>query len=141
MLPCCVSYCLNPRFVTRLANRTGLFTSDFTYLDGSNLGKNKKDVSKGLSEEEANGMFRFSEQTWLAHDRDPLLQDMMSRVMRLGLLPDYVRKLSEQMQVVYYRPHGHYECHHDSESRVRARRRFFRRMGGCGGFLPSSDAA
>ncbi len=32
---------------------------------------------------------------------------------------DYVRSLSEQMQVVYYRPHGHYESHYDSESDVR----------------------
>jgi hypothetical protein len=32
-------------------------------------------------------MFRYSDQTWLEHDRDPLLQDMMARVMRLGLLP------------------------------------------------------
>ena len=39
----------------------------------------------------------------------------MNRVMNLGLLPDQVRRDSEQMQVVKYVDHGHYESHYDSE--------------------------
>jgi len=66
-----------------LAGQTGFFKSDSTYLDGSNLGD--ENVKKeGMSLEEANKLFRHSEQTWLEHDRDPLLQAMMDRVMNLG---------------------------------------------------------
>jgi len=97
-----------------LAGQTGFFKSDSTYFDGSNLGD--ENVKKeGMSLEEANKLFRHSEQTWLEHDRDPLLQAMMDRVMNLGLLPDQVRRDSEQMQVVKYVDHGHYESHYDSE--------------------------
>ena len=35
--------------------------------------------------------------------------------MNLGLLPNEVRRMSEQMQVVKYKGHGHYEWHYDSE--------------------------
>lgn len=37
-----------------------------------------------MGKEEANALFRYSDQTWLEHDRDPLLQAMMDRVMNLG---------------------------------------------------------
>ena len=67
---------LGLRAARRLANEAQFFKSDHTFLDGSNLNDKGKDTSQ-LTEEEANKLFRFSDQTWLEHDRDPLLQRMM----------------------------------------------------------------
>ncbi len=33
-----------------------------------------QDLDKGMTESEANKLFRYSDQAWLEHDRDPLLQ-------------------------------------------------------------------
>ena len=37
-------------------------------------GEQGADTATEMSEDEANALFRHSEQTWLEHDRDPLLQ-------------------------------------------------------------------
>ena len=68
-----------------------------------------------MDEEEANKLFRHSDQAWLSHDSDPFLQKAIARVMNLGLLPPEVRRNSEAVQVVKYGGFGHYESHHDSE--------------------------
>eukprot|EP00052_Salpingoeca_macrocollata_P015718 m.125536 g.125536 ORF g.125536 m.125536 type:complete len:294 (-) comp19785_c0_seq4:125-1006(-) len=100
--------------IKELALQSGLFQSDFTYLDGSNLDDRGK-VKLGLSEEEAEKLFRYSEQTWLEPRHDLRLRALLQRVQNLALFPDHFLSMSEQMQVVRYLDHGHYESHHDSE--------------------------
>ncbi|EDQ88128.1 uncharacterized protein MONBRDRAFT_26710 [Monosiga brevicollis MX1] len=101
--------------ILSLAGKQGLFKSDHTYLDGSNLAEKDKDTTQ-LSEDEANNLFRFSDQTWLAHDSHRHLRSMYRRLQRLARLPDHVMPQVEQMQVVRYNRHGHYESHFDSEA-------------------------
>jgi len=86
--------------IMRMANKTGLFQSDSTYLDGSNLGdKETKAKKKEMTEEEADGMFRYSDQTWLAPGMDQALAKLKTRVSRLAMLPERVSRQSEQLQV------------------------------------------
>eukprot|EP00054_Salpingoeca_dolichothecata_P001543 m.19672 g.19672 ORF g.19672 m.19672 type:complete len:371 (+) comp12291_c0_seq1:58-1170(+) len=101
--------------IKSLAERQGFAKSDHTYLDGSNL--HEKDKKLGdLSYEEADKLFRYSDQTWVDNAAEPTLEALMSRVMRLTKLPEKARSDSEMMQVVKYKHHGHYESHHDSEN-------------------------
>eukprot|EP00730_Choanoeca_flexa_P007921 TRINITY_DN12415_c1_g1_i1.p1 TRINITY_DN12415_c1_g1~~TRINITY_DN12415_c1_g1_i1.p1 ORF type:complete len:348 (+),score=54.06 TRINITY_DN12415_c1_g1_i1:73-1116(+) len=101
--------------IMNMAVDNGLAKSDHTFLDGSNYDEKDKDTSD-LSPEEAMKLFRYSEQTWLDHDSNHHLRSMFRRLQRLARLPHAVMDFVEQMQVVKYRPHGHYESHFDSEA-------------------------
>ena len=97
-----------------LATERGLMKSDSTYLDASNKGKGRSDGK--LNAEEADKLFRYSDQTWLPPEVDPALVALKARVASLAMLPHRVSRQSEEMQVVKYVDHGHYESHYDSES-------------------------
>jgi len=62
-----------------------------------------------------------SQQVWLWHDDDELLQyeglleDYHDRLEKLTKLPKPIIEQSEPVQVVHYTEGGHYHCHHDSE--------------------------
>ncbi|XP_031556319.1 transmembrane prolyl 4-hydroxylase-like [Actinia tenebrosa] len=64
---------------------------------------------------------RNTQQTWLWHDEDELLQyedlleDYHDRFSKLTKLPSKIIEDSEPLQVEHYQQHGHYHCHHDSE--------------------------
>lgn len=51
--------------------------SDHTYLDGSNYDDKDKDTSTIDTEDEANKLFRYSDQTWLQPHVDKYLQDAL----------------------------------------------------------------
>eukprot|EP00049_Salpingoeca_infusionum_P024959 m.17655 g.17655 ORF g.17655 m.17655 type:complete len:472 (+) comp7516_c0_seq2:114-1529(+) len=96
------------------AEEQGLRKSCHLHLDGSN--RDDKDLeTHGLSLEEANKLFRHSDQTWLQHQKSPRLASMQARAARLARLPPRVVRQMEPLQVVKYDLHGHYECHYDSE--------------------------
>ncbi|KAL9950837.1 hypothetical protein ACROYT_G043402 [Oculina patagonica] len=63
-----------------------------------------------------------SQQVWLWHDDDELLQyeglleDYHDRLEQLTKIPKPILQQSEPVQVVRYKEEGHYHCHHDSEA-------------------------
>lgn len=63
-----------------------------------------------------------SQQVWLWHDEDELLQyeglleDYHDRLQQLTKLPRPIIEQSEPVQVVHYKEQGHYHCHHDSQA-------------------------
>eukprot|EP00043_Microstomoeca_roanoka_P017381 m.181167 g.181167 ORF g.181167 m.181167 type:complete len:457 (+) comp16625_c2_seq3:470-1840(+) len=101
--------------IMNMAAANGLQKSDFTYLDGTNYEERNKDVSN-LTPEEADKIFRYSDQTWLSHTASDHLRNMYSRVKKAALLPDRVAQQMEPLQVVKYKEYGHYESHYDSEA-------------------------
>eukprot|EP00045_Choanoeca_perplexa_P002473 m.24630 g.24630 ORF g.24630 m.24630 type:complete len:353 (+) comp11537_c0_seq2:208-1266(+) len=101
--------------IMKMAVDNGLAKSDHTFLDGSNYEEKDKDTSE-ITEDEALKLFRYSDQTWLDHDSHYHLRSMFKRLQHLARLPDYVMSNIEQMQVVKYKPWGHYESHYDSEA-------------------------
>eukprot|EP00795_Rhopilema_esculentum_P004253 gene4253-20446_t len=58
---------------------------------------------------------RFSEQTFLGDEKHPLLSRLRQRLSVLTGLPRELIDSSEDLQVVRYKPGGHYNCHLDSE--------------------------
>ncbi|XP_068679514.1 transmembrane prolyl 4-hydroxylase-like isoform X2 [Montipora foliosa] len=64
---------------------------------------------------------RFSEQTWVNQRGlgDPILENMVQRVVELTRLPREIIYGSEHLQVVYYGEYGHYHAHFDSETHER----------------------
>eukprot|EP01147_Barroeca_monosierra_P002269 gene2269-5266_t len=101
--------------IIKMAAERGLEASDFTYLDGTNMHERNKDTSQ-LSADEADSIFRYSDQTWLRHTSSRQLRELYTRVQRLAQLPDHILPQIEPMQVVKYKEYGHYESHYDSEA-------------------------
>ncbi|XP_071505460.1 transmembrane prolyl 4-hydroxylase-like [Diadema antillarum] len=63
------------------------------------------------------GQTRISDQTWLSalpEDRH-FLRELQDRVVALTKLPPEIVYTSEPMQVVRYRPGGHYHAHYDTD--------------------------
>ncbi|XP_074618508.1 transmembrane prolyl 4-hydroxylase-like [Acropora palmata] len=61
---------------------------------------------------------RYSDQTWINQRalRDPVLDKLLERVIKLTKLPREIVYGSERLQVVYYDKNGHYNAHFDSET-------------------------
>jgi len=61
---------------------------------------------------------RFSDQTWLPLNElfDPQLSKLRERFGKLLKIPLRILEGSEHLQVVRYKPGGHYHAHHDSET-------------------------
>ena len=68
-----------------------------------------------LSFDEAEKLFRYSDQTWITNDN---LGPLINRTRILTQLPLSVE--AEALQVLRYRLNGHYEVHSDSDSTVSA---------------------
>lgn len=62
---------------------------------------------------------RFSEQVWLSQtdSNDSVLLSLQDRLHQVTGLPLEMIRNSEQLQVVRYKPGGHYDCHLDSDPR------------------------
>eukprot|EP00041_Stephanoeca_diplocostata_P021955 m.519713 g.519713 ORF g.519713 m.519713 type:complete len:240 (+) comp21948_c0_seq7:122-841(+) len=66
----------------KLANRSGFIKSDHTFLDGSNYDDKDKDTSTISTEDEANKLFRYSDQTCMGALHLRRLQLMYSVAIR-----------------------------------------------------------
>ena len=74
----------------------------------------QNDLVTELSLEDADKLYRYSDQTWISNDSlEPLI-----RRSRIVTQLSKAASEAEQLQVVRYRKHGHYECHTDSEASV-----------------------
>ncbi|RMX59580.1 hypothetical protein pdam_00003643, partial [Pocillopora damicornis] len=64
---------------------------------------------------------RYSYQTFLnqRYLKDPTLDRIIERVIKLTKLPREIIYGSERLQVVYYDKNGHYHAHYDSETHLR----------------------
>lgn len=72
---------------------------------------------KTLREENPRFRDRFSEQIWLRQGdgSDRIMQGLREKVIKLTNLPPYIIEGGEALQVVRYKPFGHYHAHFDGQ--------------------------
>ncbi|XP_065676463.1 transmembrane prolyl 4-hydroxylase-like [Hydra vulgaris] len=94
----------------------GLITIDeFEKMNTAGIAEYMKD----LREQHPRFRDRFSDQIWLKQDdmSDSVMKRLREKVTKLTNLPAYIIAGGEPLQVVRYKPFGHYHAHFDAQSR------------------------